>query len=269
MAFTIFIGVATIGYYSLFESFNNSLEAATDVESENIDVVEITAENIFPEAEEVIETLIEEEEKTESTTNVSTTNRVQEIKAEMESLISKKSLENKEKNTNSEMSSDDNRFVPFYSQILDITAYEWKGVGCGIAGLAMLIDYYKPAVAVDTLLQQAIDSGAYNATNGWSHAGLISVAEGYGLTGETISLAHLSTDAAFNALEEVVSTGPVMVSVHYTFDPQNTIPHLAVVSSIKDGVVYYNDPASLSGGESISVNKFNLAWKKRYITIHA
>jgi len=60
--------------------------------------------------------------------------------------------------------------VPFYSQFKDITDPTWQKVGCGIASLAMLIDYYKPAVSVDSLLTEGITTGAYITSAGWSHA---------------------------------------------------------------------------------------------------
>ncbi len=74
-------------------------------------------------------------------------------------------------------------------------------------------------------------------------------------------------DTAFAKLAEAVTEGPVMVSVHYTFEPTNPIPHLAVISGIEGDVVRYNDPAEVSGGGTISAEKFKRAWKKRYIAI--
>lgn len=159
------------------------------------------------------------------------------------------------------------RVVPFYSQFDDITPANWKKIGCGIASLGMLIDYYKPAVPVDTLLDEGINSGAYITSAGWSHQGLINVAKKYGLTGEPVSLAHLSADAAFLELEKVLAEGPVMASVYYTFTPGHPIPHLVVINDVKDGFVYYNDPAEPSGGGTISIEKFKPAWKERYISI--
>lgn len=157
--------------------------------------------------------------------------------------------------------------VPFYSQFADISDASWQKVSCGIASLAMLIDYYKPAVAPDTLLQQGIKSGAYISDAGWSHQGLINLAKKYGLTGKTVGLGDLSMDAAFAKLESAMKEGPVMVSVHYTFVPTNPIPHLVVVNGTKDGKIYYNDPAERTGGGSISISQFKSAWKKRYIEI--
>jgi uncharacterized protein YvpB len=158
--------------------------------------------------------------------------------------------------------------VPFYSQFTDITSPQWQKVGCGIASVAMLIDYYSDeAVSVDDLLTSGIESGAFNEEAGWSHAGLIALAKPYGISGDSHSLAHLSTEDAMNALAIILKDGPVMASVHYTFEPTNPIPHLVVITGTKDDRVYYNDPAETSGNNSITVEKFTNAWKKRYIEI--
>ena len=53
-----------------------------------------------------------------------------------------------------------------------------------------------------------------------------------------------------------------MASVHYKFDPKNPIPHLVVINGISNDLVYYNDPASASGGKNISVQDFMEAWKQ-------
>ncbi len=72
-------------------------------------------------------------------------------------------------------------------------------------------------------------------------------------------------ELAFNELTSALRAGPVMASVHFSFDPQSTIPHLVVINGVKEGMVYYNDPAEKGGGGSISINKFQKSWKKRYI----
>lgn len=158
--------------------------------------------------------------------------------------------------------------VPFYSQFADITASEWQKVGCGIASLAMVIDFYSTEeIKVDELLAQGIAADAFLPDAGWIHAGLINLAEPYGLVGESRSMAGDSMEVAFTKLTDVVMEGPVMVSVHYTFEPTNPIPHLAVVTDIRDGRVYYNDPAAIEGQQSISEERFKRAWKQRYIEI--
>lgn len=158
--------------------------------------------------------------------------------------------------------------VPFYSQFTDISAPEWRGVGCGIASLAMIIEYYTDeTVNVDALLAKGVANNAFLKDAGWTHGGLIALSNRYGLGGESVSVAHLNMNDAFDALTKEVEEGPVMVSVHYTFEPTNPIPHLVVIADIKDGKVFYNDPAEKGGGGSISVEKFERAWKKRYISI--
>lgn len=164
---------------------------------------------------------------------------------------------------------DDSLFqVPFYSQFLDITAPEWQKVGCGIASLAMLIDFYSSdSVDVNELLHDGVSSGAYLESAGWIHAGLIGLSHSYGLDGESHSLAQFSMDEAFQKLVSVLDEGPVMASVHYTFEPTNPIPHLVVVTGVQDEVVFYNDPAETSGGGQLSIEKFKQGWKKRYVEI--
>jgi len=158
--------------------------------------------------------------------------------------------------------------VPFYSQFTDITPASWRKVGCGIASTAMLIDFYSSEVVdVDVLLQQGIAANAFLSDAGWTHQGLINLTKQFGLNGASVSMSHLTMEAAFAALETVVSEGPVMVSVHYTFQPTNPIPHLAVITGIDDTRVYYNDPAEVKGEGNISIAQFKSAWKKRYIEI--
>ncbi len=158
--------------------------------------------------------------------------------------------------------------VPFYSQFNDISTPSWQKVGCGIASLAMLISYYeKKPVSVDALLEEGISAGAYLDSDGWIHSGLIKLSQAYGLTGKSHSVADLGMDDAFAKLVSELKEGPVMASVHYTFEPNNPIPHLVVLNGVSDGKVFYNDPAESGGGHSLSVEKFEKGWKKRYIAI--
>lgn len=156
--------------------------------------------------------------------------------------------------------------VPFYSQFADISSPQWQKVGCGIASLAMLVDFYEPGpVSVDALLAEGIARNAYLDSAGWTYAGLIGVGENHGITGASYDLGHLSSARALAALETALADGPVMVSVHYTFDPANPIPHLVIATGIRDGEFHYNDPAEPSGGGSIPLTQFQQSWKQRYI----
>lgn len=159
--------------------------------------------------------------------------------------------------------------VPFYSQFADITAVKWQKRGCGIVSLAMVMNYYKPhAVTVNKLLTLGIASGAYDMNAGWKHNGLVGLAVQYGLTGQTYDLSQSTNTKAYDKFKSFVKDGPVIVSVHYKFDPKSTIPHLVVIDGIDDkGVIYYNDPAAKSGEKHISEADFLKGWKKRFIVI--
>lgn len=136
--------------------------------------------------------------------------------------------------------------VPFFSQFTDISSPEWQKVGCGIASLGMIMEYYKPGtVSVDALLADGIRKGAYSDV-GWTYMGLINVSSAYGFTGESHDLAGNAN--AFTSFKEAVRQGPVIASVYYTFQPGNPIPHLVVVTKIEGDTVYYNDPAEKKGG---------------------
>jgi predicted double-glycine peptidase len=158
--------------------------------------------------------------------------------------------------------------VPFYSQFTDITSPQWQKVGCGIASLAMLIEYYEPGeVSVDKLLAEGISSGSFLEDAGWTHSGLANLVKKYGLTGKTFDYSANSIDSAYAKLVSSLATGPVMASVFYTFDPKSPIPHLVVINNIDSDTVYYNDPSDKSGNRTISSTKFKAAWKKRFIEV--
>ena len=158
--------------------------------------------------------------------------------------------------------------VPFYSQFKDIRSPQWQKVGCGITSLAMIINYYDPnAVSVNALLSEGIASGAYEQNVGWIYAGLINLSQKYGLDGTYHDLSGLDTQTAFDQFQNYVKTGPVILSVHYKFDPKSTIPHLVVIDAVNDGVVYYNDPAAKNGEKQISVADFLKGWKRKVIVI--
>lgn len=158
--------------------------------------------------------------------------------------------------------------VPFYSQFKDIASTKWQKVGCGVTSLAMIIDFYNPdTVSVNTLLTQGIAAGAYLQKAGWTYAGLIGLSKKYGLEGNSYDLGKLDSKTAFNQLKPYLADGPVIVSVHYKFDPKSTIPHLVVLNGLDGGVLHYNDPAAKSGDGEISVADFLKGWKKRFIVV--
>ena len=92
-----------------------------------------------------------------------------------------------------------------------------------------------------------------------------SLANDHGLDASPFDFSAKTMTFAFSNIEQSLKEGPVIASVHYTFDPKNPIPHLVVIRGIKDGEIYYNDPAIGEG--SISISTFKKSWKKRYIEV--
>lgn len=170
--------------------------------------------------------------------------------------------------TNSPVEAPKSLDVPFYSQLKDIQSPDWRKRGCGVASLAMLIEYYKPGtVSVNTLLKQAIVSGAYLQNAGWKHRDLALLSKKYGLSGQNYDLSGSTKDVAFAEISEFLKDGPVMASIYYKFDPKSTIPHLVVINNIVGDTVYYNDPAEENAGKQISTDDFRKGWKKRFIVV--
>jgi len=158
--------------------------------------------------------------------------------------------------------------VPFYSQFVDIAYPTWQKRSCGIASLAMIIEYYKPgSVSVNMLLSEATSTGAYLPGKGWIHKNLVALASSYGLGGKAYDFSASKTNYAFEQFRKHLKNGPVIASVHYKFDPKSTIPHLVVINGIEGSTVYYNDPAAGSGELHTSVAQFIKGWKKRFIVI--
>jgi predicted double-glycine peptidase len=159
--------------------------------------------------------------------------------------------------------------VPFYSQFKDIDSPKWQKAGCGITSLAMMIEYYKPdTVDLNQLLQEGLDADAFSTkAGGWTYAGLIEVAQKYGLSGDAYDYAGSSSKAALAEMRKSLSEGPVIASIHYKFQPKNKISHLIVVNGIDGDNLYYNDPASKEGGLSIPLKTFLAAWKNRFIVL--
>ena len=158
--------------------------------------------------------------------------------------------------------------VPFYSQFENITLPYWRGKGCGVTDLAMVINYYQPGTTtVDEILSRAIDADGYIKNIGWTYKSLIEVARQYKLEGSSYDWKKLSDEKAFEKLRTYLDDGPVIASVHYKFDPDNVIPHLVVVTGFDGTDLYYNDPATDGGAKKISVGSFLKAWKKRLVVI--
>ncbi|TSC83259.1 MAG: Uncharacterized protein G01um101419_89 [Parcubacteria group bacterium Gr01-1014_19] len=159
--------------------------------------------------------------------------------------------------------------VPFYSQFQDIPQVEWQSSACGIASMAMAMEFYQPkSVSVPKLLLQALDLGAYKPGIGWKHKELSALAELYGLTGKNYDFANLDNQTVFNRFKDFMKVGPVIVSIHNKFNPKATLGHIVVVTGMADGMIFYHDPASGNKIEKkISESDFLKGWKRRFIVV--
>lgn len=158
--------------------------------------------------------------------------------------------------------------VPFYSQFRDIASPKWQQAGCGITDLAMLINYYKPhTVVVNDLLKEGVADGAFDPSAGWIYAGLIHLSQKYGLDGTYYDLSGLDATTAFSRFKKILKEGPVILSVHYKFNPKSTLKHLIVINGMDAHYVYYNDPAALVGQKRVTITDFLKGWKRKVIAI--
>ncbi len=158
--------------------------------------------------------------------------------------------------------------VPFYSQFKDIKSLSWQKVGCGVTSLAMVINYYKPSsVTANDLLVRGVAAGAYDKNAGWIHRDLIALSEKYELSGKSYDVSGLTKTESFDKFKKYLNDGPVIVSIHYKFDPKSFIPHLVVIEGVDGDTLYYNDPAGVSGQKKISIVDFQKGWKKKFIVV--
>lgn len=158
--------------------------------------------------------------------------------------------------------------VPLYSQISDISSVAWQQKGCGVADIAMIVEFYKPnTTTVDKILAEALKEGVYVKNVGWSHSGLASLAVKHGLVGKTLDLSTLKNEAALDQFKDIVKEGPVIASIHRGFNSKSPYGHLIVITGFDDKLVYYNDPGKRDGIKTIAVADFMKGWKKRLIVI--
>ncbi len=158
--------------------------------------------------------------------------------------------------------------VPLYSQITDITSPEWKQKGCGVADLAMLIEYYKPkTTTVQKVLETALVFGAYQKNVGWSHEGLANLAKKYDLVGKTIDYTKLNKDTALSQLKDIIKEGPAIASIHRGFNPKSSFGHLIVITGFDNDLIYYNDPGKHDGIRKVTITDFLKGWKQRLIVV--
>ncbi|MBU0612048.1 C39 family peptidase [Patescibacteria group bacterium] len=158
--------------------------------------------------------------------------------------------------------------VPLYSQISDISSVEWKQKGCGVADVAMIVNFYKPkTTTVQKVLEQGIAIGAYQKNVGWKHNGLAALAKKYDMEGKVLDLSKPDKETAFEQFKDVIKEGPAIASIHRNFDPKLSFGHLIVITGFDDNLIYYNDPGKREGIRTVPITNFMKGWKRKLIVI--
>ncbi len=158
--------------------------------------------------------------------------------------------------------------VPLFSQISDISSVNWKQKGCGVADIAMLIEFYKPnTTTVQKVLEEGLASGAYLKNVGWKHDGLAKLATKYDLIGKTHDFSKSDKITALIQLKDIIKEGPAIASIRRGFNPTSSFGHLIVVTGFDDKLVYYNDPGKKEGIRNVPISEFMNGWKKRLIVV--
>jgi hypothetical protein len=171
--------------------------------------------------------------------------------------------------------------VPFSSQYTDLGSHEWRARGCGIASLHMVMAYWHGCdlswqlPTLNDLLERGRAIGAYREGIGWSHAGLVDLACRYGYNGYNMDFGPKSLDPkppreAWDELLGALAGGPVMASVYAGLNPARGGGHIVVVTGVRNGLVFFNDPEEMNAWEGkriLSEDAFLRAFKLRAIIV--
>ena len=159
--------------------------------------------------------------------------------------------------------------VPSASQY-EFSDPHWKKHSCGAVSLEMILSYYNHPVSLTDIIQKGIALDAYDAGVGWVHAKLALLGNHFGLKGTNYDWAQDTDEYALSKLGGFLRKGPVIASIHKSFNPSKG-GHLVVITGIDRHRVYYNEPASHPGTRqkrTASLSRFLRGWKKRIIFLH-
>ena len=160
--------------------------------------------------------------------------------------------------------------VPAYSQFLDVKNRHWRNKSCGVVALKSVLEYWKNGdIDVDALTKRGKKLKAYLEDIGWKHAGLALLARQHGLRAKNFDWAKFPSHAAWKKLGAELKNGPVIASIYKNLKPK-TSGHLVVITGIKKGLIYYNDPGSKTKRDvekRASKARFLRGWKKRIIVV--
>lgn len=159
--------------------------------------------------------------------------------------------------------------VPHFVQYYNIKDDTWQGRSCGIASLAMVLDYYGKPCDLNKLIRTALKKDGYIKGVGWKHQVIVDIAKDMGLDSK-----RTEEDKIENLIQALNKEEPVIISIHKNFDPAEG-GHLAVLCGYylaNNELVgfYVNDPIGPQYKHKyqlVETDEFIKGWKKRAIYI--
>jgi hypothetical protein len=175
--------------------------------------------------------------------------------------------------------------VPFYSQKWDLGRWQelgfesfedaeyWERSSCGILCLKMAIDAFllnqdRPfSPSIDKYIRKGVEMGAYHDSTGWSHDGLVRLANEFGFS--AIRRGNVGAAELQKALEEGYLP---IVSIKWAFDGRRTLQekilfwkkvggHLALVVGFEGS----ENPEGFHVHHTSIRSAYN--WPDRYLTV--
>lgn len=172
--------------------------------------------------------------------------------------------------------------LPYFSQHADVTDPEWRSRACGIACLAMIIEYYKKTgfKTLDSLIEHGVSIDAFT-TQGWSHPRLVIMAHNYGVLGymEEFRSGKPEYHEEFfgKGIEKIVNHlkngHPVIISTYRNWTEEGKFHMVVLTGYLADdnGIIgfYYSDPdaadAETGKGRFVDFNMFKERWRRLVI----
>ena len=164
--------------------------------------------------------------------------------------------------------------VPLVDQRRDTEDSTWKEKACGVCATKMMMAFAVPAcidISVMTLIHEALEIDGYIPNIGWKHAALVQLAERHGVA-LTFQKNFFRTPVEKKKGVRIVQQHirqhkPVIVSVHYGFDP-NRGGHLVIVHGMRSegrsvSGYYIQDPYPTQRGNNyfVSEEEFLNGWR--------
>ena len=192
------------------------------------------------------------------------------------------------------MSSPVPRKIPFHPQIWELDSWNelgfksredakyWQDSSCGVLCLKMATEGFldKEVDSVSQIIKKGKDLGAYSHDSGWSHQGLVNLAQQYGLN------AYSSETLNEKRLKQLLHQGSlIIISIKWAFEINSSLKekilfwkkhggHLALVIGYEEGKGFFVHHTSISpgynwAGELIPFRKFKQGFTGRGIILNA